>query len=57
MRRIKSKSPEERRPEIDHRIPISKGGSPLSINLDGLDCLCYSCHKKKTKVDLSGKRK
>lgn len=57
MRRIKSKSSKERRPEIDHRTPIFKGGSPLSINLEGVQCLCYSCHKNKTKVDLSGKRK
>lgn len=56
MRRIKSKSPSDRKPEIDHRVPIYKGGAPLSINLEGLDCLCYTCHKGKTKIDLSGKR-
>lgn len=56
MRRIKSKSPKEHKPEVDHRIPIFKGGTPLSINLDGLDCLCNKCHREKTKRDLSGKR-
>jgi hypothetical protein len=54
MRRIKSKSPKLQKPEVDHRIPIYKGGSPLG--LDNVDCLCYTCHKIKTKIDLSGKR-
>lgn len=56
MRRIKSKSPKEKKPEIDHTLPIFKGGTPLSLGLEGVNCLCYTCHKVKTKFDLSGKR-
>lgn len=40
--------------EVDHVIPIYKGG--LSLDIDNLQCICYTCHKVKTKVDLSGKR-
>lgn len=40
--------------EVDHIVPIYKGGLPLDI--DNLQCLCYTCHKTKTKQDLSGKR-
>lgn len=43
------------KPEVDHVVPIYKGG--LSLNVDNLNCLCYACHKVKTKSDLSGKRK
>ena len=56
MRRIKDKSSPERKPEIDHIVPIYKGGNPLSIGLENVWCLCYTCHKDKTKKDLSGKR-
>lgn len=44
----------ERKPEVDHVTPIYKGG--LALEIDNLQCLCYICHKTKTKVDLSGKR-
>lgn len=44
----------DRRPEVDHVIPVSKGGDGLG--LDNHECKCYLCHKAKTKVDLSGKR-
>jgi 5-methylcytosine-specific restriction endonuclease McrA len=54
IRRIKSKSPENRKPEVDHVIPLFKGGQALGLSNHW--CLCYSCHKAKTKVDLSGKR-
>lgn len=54
IRRIKQNSLEDRKPEIDHRQPIYKGGSPLG--LENVDCLCYTCHKNKTKIDLGGKR-
>lgn len=43
-----------RKPEVDHIVPIYKGGLPLDV--DNLNCLCYTCHKVKTKQDLSGKR-
>jgi hypothetical protein len=54
MRRIKSKSPKEYRPEVDHIIPIYKGGTPLGQ--ENHQILCFSCHKAKSKVDNSGKR-
>lgn len=54
MRRIKSKSPKDRKPEVDHTVPIYKGGQTLG--LENHSCLCFSCHKAKTKLDLSGKR-
>lgn len=41
--------------EVDHVLAISKGGQ--SLGLDNHRALCYSCHKIKTKSDLSGKRK
>lgn len=45
----------QHRPEVDHIVPIYKGG--LSLDIDNLQCACYDCHKIKTKSDLSGKRK
>lgn len=32
--------------EIDHLIPVSKGGTTTA---DNLRSLCHSCHKRKTK--------
>lgn len=43
------------RVEVDHIMPIYKGGR--SLDIDNLQAICYTCHKAKTKVDLSGKRK
>ena len=40
--------------EVDHIIAISKGGT--SLGLDNHQAICYTCHKAKTKQDLSGKR-
>lgn len=54
-KRLKDNCPKERKPEIDHIIPIFKGGT--SLGLDNLNCICYTCHKTKTSKDLSGKRK
>lgn len=54
IKRLKDIVPQERKPEVDHIVPISKGGA--SIGLDNHNCLCYSCHKVKTKIDNSGKR-
>lgn len=53
--RIKQHSPEGTKPEVDHIIPISKGGQ--SIGFDNLQTICVQCHKAKTKVDNSGPRK
>lgn len=40
--------------EVDHVLAISKGGQALG--LDNHQAICYTCHKVKTKQDLSGKR-
>lgn len=55
FKRLKARVPSEYRPEVDHIIPIYKGGQ--SLGLDNHQAICYSCHKTKTKQDLSGKRK
>lgn len=44
-----------RKPEVDHIVPIYKGG--VSLGLANLQICCFNCHKAKTKIDLSGKRK
>jgi hypothetical protein len=54
IKRLKKKVLKEYRPEVDHILAISRGGA--SLGLDNHQVLCYSCHKKKTKIDLSGKR-
>jgi 5-methylcytosine-specific restriction endonuclease McrA len=46
---------DNKEPEIDHIIPIFKGG--MAIGLDNVQILCYSCHKKKTKKDLEKPKK
>lgn len=53
--RLKRSIPPDRKPEVDHTIPISKGGTALGLSNHSI--LCYLCHKKKTKVDNSGPRK
>lgn len=55
VKRMKAIVLRERAPEVDHIIPIYKGGQ--SLGLANHQAICYSCHKTKTKVDLSGKRK
>ncbi len=54
-KRLKYKAGKERSPEVDHVIPIYKGG--ISLGIDNHQVLCYTCHKLKTASDLSGKRK
>lgn len=54
MKIFKNNCPEDRKPEVDHIVPIYKGG--ISLGLDNHQAICYACHKVKTKVDLSGKR-
>lgn len=54
MKIFKNNCPKERAPEVDHIIPIYKGGTSLGFsNHQGI---CFTCHKTKTKMDLSGKR-
>lgn len=40
--------------EVDHILPISKGGTDERDNLQGL---CYGCHDEKTREDLGIKKK
>ena len=46
----------ERKPseEVDHIIPVSKGGTDRRDNLQGV---CFECHEKKTRKDLGLKDK
>lgn len=46
------KIPAERQPEVDHIVPISKGGQ--SLGLENHQAICYTCHKIKSKADNSG---
>lgn len=55
MRRLKSRIEQRLRPEVDHIIPIYKGGQALG--LDNHQAICAQCHKAKSKVDNSGPRK
>lgn len=55
MRWFKDFCPEERKPEVDHVVPIHKGGQ--AIGFDNHQAICAFCHKRKTKVDLSGPKK
>lgn len=55
MKFFKASCPPMQKPEVDHIVPIYKGGQ--SLGLANHQAICYSCHKTKTKIDLSGKRK
>lgn len=55
MIRLKQCVPSDRKPEVDHIIPISKGGD--SLGLANHQVYCVQCHKAKTKIDNSGPRK
>lgn len=54
IKRLKERIDPKLKPEVDHIIPISKGGTALG--LDNHQVICYTCHKTKTSKDLSGKR-
>lgn len=41
--------------EVDHIIPIYKGGPSLGI--DNVRAICYTCHKHKTSQDLKKEKK
>jgi hypothetical protein len=51
FKRLKDRVPKERRPEVDHIVPIFKGGQ--SLGLDNHQAICYTCHKSKTSKDLT----
>lgn len=53
--RLKENIDPKLKPEVDHVVPIFKGGT--SLGLDNHQCICYNCHKGKTSVDLSKKEK
>ena len=55
IKRLKKMIERSLRPEVDHILPISKGGQ--SLGLENHQCLCFTCHKTKSKVDNSGPRK
>jgi 5-methylcytosine-specific restriction endonuclease McrA len=55
LKRLKEHISSDRKPEVDHIVPVSKGGATLG--LDNHQAICYTCHKVKTKVDNSGPRK
>jgi hypothetical protein len=54
MKCFKQRVSRENAPEVDHVVPISKGG--IAIGLENKQILCYTCHKAKTKIDNSGPR-
>ena len=55
MKRLKYITPKDKLPEVDHIIPISKGG--ISLGNSNHCAICRACHKAKTKIDNSGPRK
>jgi 5-methylcytosine-specific restriction endonuclease McrA len=55
VKRLKTRLPKERRLEVDHIVPVFKGGQ--TIGHENHQAICYTCHKEKTKKDVSGKRK
>jgi len=48
--RIELKYGQERKPEVDHIVPVALGGDP--VGFDNHQILCYTCHKDKTKLDI-----
>ena len=54
MVRLRSMTEQRYKPEVDHIIPISKGGAALG--LENHQVICYADHKAKSKVDNSGPR-
>lgn len=41
--------------QVDHILPISKGGAPYDH--DNLQSLCASCHSRKTSVDKGARQR
>lgn len=54
IKRLKGSIDPMRKPEVDHIVPIYKGGA--SLGLENHQCICYTCHKKKTSTDLADKK-
>lgn len=55
FKRLKERVPADRKPEIDHVLAIRHGGQ--SLGLGNHQVLCFLCHKSKSKIDNSVKRK
>lgn len=55
FKRLKEIISADRKPEVDHIIPVYKGG--ITLGLANHQVLCFTCHKAKSKVDNSGPRK
>jgi hypothetical protein len=53
IKRLKNRVPDERGLDVDHIVPIFKGGQ--SIGLDNHQAICRTCHRTKTSKDLSKK--
>lgn len=49
--RCENKYGKERKPEVDHIVPIKLGGE--AVGFDNHQILCHTCHKNKTKIDVS----
>lgn len=49
FKRLKYSIEPERKPEVDHIVPIFKGG--VSIGLDNHQAICRVCHRDKTAKD------
>ena len=54
IKSLKRQSPQGTKPEVDHIVPIYKGGQ--SIGFENHQICCSACHKIKSKVDNSGPR-
>lgn len=52
---LKNKVESAQAPEVDHIVPVHKGGQ--SLGLENHQAICYTCHKTKSKIDNSGPRK
>lgn len=53
IKRLKNAIPSERRLDVDHIVPIFKGGQ--SIGLENHQAICSQCHRTKTSKDLKKK--
>lgn len=49
--RVEIEHGRNKKPEVDHIVPIALGGDP--VGFDNHQVLCYDCHKNKTKLDVS----
>lgn len=55
MKALKRHLDAKLRPEVDHVVPIFKGGN--SLGLGNHQILCALCHKAKTKADVTGTKR